>query len=285
MGIIGRAVDRVATRVATPLVALMSKNRTTANWAMSISDLSGRAAQAIHYNSWQTGSALQRTADIAGFKNYYKLVQAGGEKIGLTIEVISETGSIDNRFSWVNQPLRHRVENGRLHVRTAPGTDFWQGTDYGFRRDNGHCLLAEVSHDFSLTVRTEFYPQQQFDQCGLMVRGNSKNWIKASTEFKDARLSWLGSVVTNRGWSDWATIDVDSSVHLRWYRIQRRRQDFKIEYSDDGNLWHQLRISHLHRNFASLSVGIYACSPNKEGGVDPFEAIFDHFSLGDSEWV
>ncbi|MCX5750829.1 MAG: DUF1349 domain-containing protein [Candidatus Saganbacteria bacterium] len=282
MSIIGRAIDSAATRIATPTVSLMSKYRVTAKLALDISDLTARAAQAIHFTSWQAGSALQRTADIAGFKNYYKLAQARGTKIGAEIEVISETGRIDRRFFWVNQPLQHKVENGRLHVTTAPDTDLWQGTHYGFRRDNVHSLLTKVTHDFSLTVRTEFDPQKQYDQCGLIVRGNSRNWIKVSTEYEDQRHSRLGSVVTNLGWSDWATTDVDSSVRSRWYRIQRRGQDFKIEYSDDGKLWTQLRISHLCRNFNSLSVGIYACSPNEKGS---FEATFDHISLGNSSWA
>lgn len=204
----------------------------------------------------------------------------------MNISLITKTGKIANRFAWFNQQPWHKVNNGRLHVITDPNTDFWQGTYYGFRPDNGHCLLTEVTRDFSLTVRTGFSPRQQYDQCGLVVRADPGNWLKASTEYEDAHHSRLGSVVTNLGWSDWATTDVSSSVTSRWYRIQSRigsrLKDFLIEYSDDGNSWHQMRIAHLHSDFDSLSVGIYACSPKEKGG---FEAIFDSFSLGNSQWV
>ena len=206
--------------------------------------------------------------------------------------MITKAGRINNHFSWVNQQPWHKVDNGRLYVKTDPKTDLWQGTFYGFDPDpdNGHGLLTKVTHDFSMTVRTELFPKQQYDQCGLFVRGNSRNWIKASTEYEDKKLSRIGSVVTNRGWSDWATLDDTSGVTLRWYRIRSRIEsnlkDFIIEYSDAKNprndkSWHQLRIAHLHENFASLSIGIYACSPKEEGG---FEAIFDRFSLVNSDW-
>ena len=68
----------------------------------------------------------------------------------------------------------------------------------------------------------------------------------------------------------------------RWLEsILKKEKISDIEYSDDGNSWHQLRIARLHGNFATLNVGIYACSPNEKVG---FEAIFDRFSLVDSDW-
>lgn len=33
------------------------------------------------------------------------------------------------------------------------GTDFWQGTHYRFRADNGHALLAEAAGDCMLETR------------------------------------------------------------------------------------------------------------------------------------
>jgi hypothetical protein len=204
----------------------------------------------------------------------------------MRIKLLTNTGKINNPFIWFHKPPQHKVENGRLHVTTAPNTDFWQGTYYGFHPDSGHCLLTKVTEDFSLSVRTEFFPQKQYDQCGLIVRGDEKNWIKASTEYENNNHSRLGSVVTNNGWSDWATTDVSSNVQVRWYQIQSRLfsslKDFLIEYSDNGISWHQIRVAHLHGNFDSLSVGIYACSPNKTGG---FEAIFDNFALAGSQWI
>lgn len=186
---------------------------------------------------------------------------------------------IQEKFHWFNEP-RHSVENNKLIIQSSPDTDFWQKTHYGFQRDNGHCLLTKVQKDFSVTVRTEFEPENQYDQCGLIVRLNSENWIKMSTEYEDEEHSRLGSVVTNLAYSDWATIDIESKVKEMWYRIQNKENDFLLEYSFDNIRWHQMRIAHLYETFRSLSVGIYSCSPKDSS----FTAKFDNFLLTESHW-
>jgi regulation of enolase protein 1 (concanavalin A-like superfamily) len=99
-------------------------------------------------------------------------------------------------------------------------------------------------------------------------------------EYETEHHSRLGSVVTNLGYSDWATIDINTKINTMWYRIQSKKNDFSIEYSDDGFLWKQLRISHLHSKFNEIQVGIYACSPMKSS----FDVIFDNFVLGKTNW-
>ncbi len=188
-------------------------------------------------------------------------------------------GKVSKDYFWLNRP-EFEVKENRLHITTSADTDFWQRTHYGFRRDNGHCLLRKIQEDFSITVRTEFHPQAQYDQCGLMVRIDSENWIKASMEYETETHSRLGSVVTNLGYSDWATLDIRSKMDSMWYRIQSREHDFLVEYSHDGASWNQLRITHLLSDFEELSIGIYACSPGKGG----FVSIFDKLLVEESRW-
>lgn len=186
---------------------------------------------------------------------------------------------IHDNYYWYNKP-KFDIKKNRLHIITSPETDFWQNTHYNFQRDNGHCLLTKIEKDFSITVRAEFMPQKQYDQCGLMIRIDSQNWIKASVEYETKTHSRLGSVVTNFGYSDWATIDIHSEINSKWYRIQCKQNDFLIEYSDDGCKWKQLRIAHLLSDYKAMNVGIYACSPMESS----FEAIFDNFVLDESHW-
>lgn len=185
-------------------------------------------------------------------------------------------------FSWFNEPT-YQIDDGCLILSTSPDTDFWQRTHYGFRRDNGHCLLQPTSYDFCLTVKTEFDGKMQYDQCGLMIRVDSENWIKTSAEYEAANHLRLGSVVTNYGYSDWATLDIDNRNEPIWYRIQSKNSlaDFLIEYSFDHETWKQLRITHLHQAKDTVLVGIYACSPMQSS----FEAKFSELSLTKSAWV
>ena len=167
---------------------------------------------------------------------------------------------IPSGFHWHCEPSSWQCGSG-LQLVTDRETDFWQRTHYGFRRDNGHCLFMEFEGDFCVSTHVRFTPQTQYDQCGLMVRANAEQWIKLSTEYEDAQLSRLGSVVTNFGYSDWATQDVSSEERERWYRVTRKGNDFFLESADDGKDWRQLRVAHLHNAPQTLEVGPYACSP------------------------
>jgi uncharacterized protein len=186
---------------------------------------------------------------------------------------------IPDGFAWLNPPLQYRFEHG-LVVYPQAKSDFWQTTHYGFRNDNGHCLMTGITGDFSLETRVNFSPQHQYDQCGLVVRLDSQNWIKCSTEFEDEQVSRLGSVVTNLGFSDWATQDVSSALKAISYRISRKGSDFLIEHSTTGEAWQQMRIAHLHTVQEKVSAGIYACSPIAAG----FHCRFESIKIGESKW-
>ncbi|MBN1873018.1 MAG: DUF1349 domain-containing protein [Anaerolineae bacterium] len=168
--------------------------------------------------------------------------------------------TLPDPFYWFNEPQRYQLGTG-LEIFTDEKTDFWQNTHYGFQRDDGHCLLTRQTGDFCLMTHVEFRPQVQYDQCGLMVRVDSQNWIKISTEYEDETCSRLGSVVTNLGYSDWATQDISSSHKEMWYRISKNGNDFLLEHAYNGQDWHQLRIAHLHKASGQFEAGMYACSP------------------------
>ena len=190
-----------------------------------------------------------------------------------------DTSTLPDGFFWFNAPKRYFFDQG-LNLVTAAQTDFWQGTHYGFRRDDGHCLLTTVTGDFSLATAVEFTPQSQYDQCGLMVRVDSQNWIKCSVEYENPTLSRLGSVVTNLGFSDWATQDLTTGVTAMSYRLSRRGQDFQIEYALPGGAWQQMPIAHLPTVGDALQIGIYACSPVGED----FHCRFRTLEIGECQW-
>ncbi len=183
-------------------------------------------------------------------------------------------GQISDNYNWLNKP-DYSVTDGILTIQTSPGTDYWQRTHYGFQRDNAHALVREIAVDFVMCVRTQFHPHSQYDQCGLLVRADAENWLKCSVEYETSSHSRLGSVVTNNGYSDWATIDITEPLNTMYYRIRRDGSDFIVEYSRNGSNYHQQRIAHLHGDRQSLLAGIYACSPMQGS----FEAKFSDFTL------
>ena len=190
-----------------------------------------------------------------------------------------QQSTLPKPFYWFNEPTTYQLGAG-LEIYTDEKTDFWQNTHYGFQRDDGHCLLTRLAGDFSLMTHVEFRPQEIYDQCGLMVRVDRENWIKVSTEYENEKHSRLGSVVTNLGYSDWATQDISSTHTEMWYRISKNGPDFLLENSYDGQNWLQLRITHLHQVPEQLEAGVYACSPI---GKD-FWCRFNLLEISKNEW-
>jgi regulation of enolase protein 1 (concanavalin A-like superfamily) len=169
-----------------------------------------------------------------------------------------------DHFQWLHEPPHWEITD-TLQLTTAPDTDYWQRTHYGFQRDNGHFFATSVRGDFILSARFGSEPNAQYDQCGLLVRADSETWVKCSAEYETASHSRLGSVVTSHGYSDWATQDIAGAVAELWYRLRREGDDVFVDWSADGSDWRQMRVAHLHHCPAELLVGVYACSPTGPG--------------------
>ena len=182
---------------------------------------------------------------------------------------------------WIREADQSDVTDDRIIIYTQPKTDLWQRTYYGFQNDNAPVLQMKTSEKyFSFIVKTEFDSKARFDQCGIVVYLDSENWMKASIEYENEQYQRLGSVVTNHGYSDWATTDIDASVKSMWYRLSRRESDYCIECSTDGITFQQMRICHLWEGNKEISFGVYACSP-VEGS---FQAKFTNMQITECMW-
>lgn len=197
--------------------------------------------------------------------------------------------------AWLNQPQQFQLTEASLSLTTQAHTDLWQRSYYGFRNDNAPALLFDLHNNFTLSVKTDFNYQARFDQCGLLIYLNSENWFKASIEYETAELSRLGSVVTNNGYSDWATQDI-STIQTAAYRLSRRGPDFLIETALNHQAFRQMRIFHLHQlGETTLAMGksqpslatkqsvrcdLYACSPTQSS----FTAEFTETKLESCLW-
>lgn len=186
-----------------------------------------------------------------------------------------------NNLKWTREPQEYKIEDNQIEIITKPNTDLWQRTYYHFRNDNAPVLQMETSEKyFSFTVKTEFETNHRFDQCGIVMYLDSENWLKGSIEFENIRFQHLGSVVTNNGYSDWATTEISSNINSIWYRLSRRENDFCIECSYDGNLYQQMRICHMFKATENIKFGIYACSPENSS----FKAIFTDMEMSECKW-
>lgn len=186
-------------------------------------------------------------------------------------------------LTWTRKPKSCVVTQDRIEIVTEPHTDLWQRTYYHFRNDNAPVLQMDTEEKFfSFLVKTEFSESHhRFDQCGIVLYLDSENWLKGSVEYGNEDFQHLGSVVTNHGYSDWATTEIPAHVKSMWYRLSRREDDFCIECSKDGKAFHQMRICHLNEAAGKISFGIYACSPESSS----FRAVFTNMEVTDCRWM
>ena len=184
-------------------------------------------------------------------------------------------------LKWTREPEHYTVTENRIEIITEPHTDLWQRTYYHFRNDNAPVLQIETDEKyFSFAVRTEFESKHRYDQCGIVMYLDSENWLKASVEYENEEIQRLGAVVTNNGYSDWSSTDINASIKSMWFRLSRRDDDFCIENSTDGVNYHQMRICHMFHAAETVSFGIYACSAEDSF----FKSVFTDMEITDCKW-
>lgn len=185
-------------------------------------------------------------------------------------------------FKWTREPQNYIINNDKIEITTKPHTDLWQRTYYHFQNDNAPVFQMKTNEKFfSFVVKTNFRnSHQRFDQCGIVMYLDSDNWLKASVEYENDEFQHLGSVVTNNGYSDWATTAISADIKSMWYRLSRREDDYCIECSNDGVNFSQMRICHMYKGAGEIQFGIYACSPEDSS----FKAEFTDMELTDCKW-
>lgn len=65
-----------------------------------------------------------------------------------------------------------------------------------------------------------------------------------------------------------------------WYRLSRREKDFRIECSEDGIHFSQMRICHMWDAADEVRFGVYACSPEDSS----FKATFTEMEVTECRW-
>lgn len=186
------------------------------------------------------------------------------------------------QLNWTREPNSYIIHDNKIEIITKPYTDLWQRTYYHFRNDTAPVLQMSTDEKyFSFVVKTEFESHHRFDQCGVVMYLDSENWLKGSIEYENNEFQHLGSVVTNHGYSDWATTAIPASIKTMWYRLSRREDDFCIECSYDGIVFSQMRVCHIEAAKNDIQFGIYACSPENSS----FKATFTEMEMMECQWL
>lgn len=177
-----------------------------------------------------------------------------------------------SHMKWFNEPKKWSADGGKLSVTVDPGTDYWQVTHYGFKRDNGPFFYQEQEGDFEATVKITGQYKELFHQAGLMIRTDAQNWIKTGIEYVDG-VQNVSAVVTHDV-SDWSVVPRNDSPASIWLKLLRKGDFVQIEYSFDNVTFKMLRLAYFKPG-VKVQVGPVAAAPGKES----FQVVFEDFEV------
>jgi uncharacterized protein len=208
------------------------------------------------------------------------LTLAGAELLGrrplqdrrFAEEPPSSGSELIRHMKWLNAPAAATMAGSSLVVRARPKTDFWRKTFYRYITDNGHFLYLPIVGEFVFEARIDGQYAALYDQAGLMVRIDARNWVKCGTEFFDnARHA---SVVFTREFSDWSTMNDFATTGAVWWKVVRKGDSLETLCSADGKTFTSVRMGYLVPAVAA-DVGVMCAAP--EGGG--FQCVFDNLKL------
>ena len=199
------------------------------------------------------------------------------KKIKLTamICLLAVTGAFaqsNPAMKWFNQPSKWAGNAASLTFTVDPGTDYWQVTHYGFKRDNGPFYYQEMAGNFEASVKITGSYHELFHQAGLMVRIDEKNWIKTGIEYVEG-VQNVSAVVT-REVSDWSVVPRHDSPKSVWLKLLRKGDYVEIKYSFDGQKFDMLRLAYFPPN-VKAEIGMVAAAPGKLS----FPVTFENFKV------
>lgn len=178
-------------------------------------------------------------------------------------------------WEWLNRPNAWTSSDAKLEVTTDVDTDFWVTTHYGFVRDTGHALLREVGKQFRLTTTFSGEYREQYDQAGLLLRIDERNWIKTGIEYVDGER--MISAVATREYSDWSVVPLGHTSDPAGpvtVDLQREGDTVTIRYGLGGEADTLLRMAYFPPD-TRAQAGPMCASPDGKG----FTVHFTEFSL------
>ena len=174
-----------------------------------------------------------------------------------------------NGWTWLNEPAKWSVDGPAITLTTDADTDFWRITHHDVVRDTGHLLGAEAT-DFTLVATFAGDYRDQYDQAGIAIRLDERNWIKSGIELVDGHQQ-ISAVVT-RDYSDWSVAPVPDPASVT-IKAERAGDTVTITYGLDGAAPDTLlRQAYLAPGVAAKA-GIMPASPTGGGFTTTFATV------------
>ena len=176
------------------------------------------------------------------------------------------------KMQWFNEPEQWEIKNNTLTLSVTPQSDYWRISHYGFTVDDAPFYYTTYGGEFEAKVKISGDYKARFDQAGLMIRIDQKNYIKTGIEYVDGKYN-LSTVVTHEK-SDWSVVTLEKPVPYIWIKAIRKLDAVEIFYSFDDKSYVMMRNAWLNDN-TPVMIGLMAACPDGKG----FKATFENFKV------
>eukprot|EP01080_Neovahlkampfia_damariscottae_P004135 gene4135-7445_t len=175
--------------------------------------------------------------------------------------------NIDDNWQWDNdKPKNYKVKKDEIIITSSPKSDYWRKTHYGFIRHNGNFFYQKIKGNFKISIDFQGKYEELYDQAGLMLKINEKEWIKTGIEYVDG-IQKASVVVTNE-YSDWSVIPLQKPSEWFTIQLERKEETVQVTYSNDLKMSFDLLRMTFIRNVEEVNVGIFVASPTSEKGFE-----------------
>lgn len=176
------------------------------------------------------------------------------------------------KMQWFNEPEQWEIKNNTLTLSVTPQSDYWRISHYGFTVDDAPFYYTTYGGEFEAKVKISGDYKARFDQAGLMIRIDQKNYIKTGIEYVDGKYN-LSTVVTHEK-SDWSVVTLEKPIPYIWIKAIRKLDAVEIFYSFDDKSYVMMRNAWLNNN-TPVMIGLMAACPDGKG----FKATFENFKV------
>jgi uncharacterized protein len=211
---------------------------------------------------------LQRVLITAFFINALLLTLVkpsfGQKKETIKIE------AIPHLLKWENEPKSYFMDKTGLTIIAGEKTDMFRDPNVTYNTDNAPKLLFNADPDFVLTASIEHSFSNKWDGGAIVLKQDSRNWVKFCFERDYTGARRVVSVVTKNISDDCNSVQINSNKV--YYKVAKAGNVITLYYSLNGAKWFLVR----HFQFDTtqpLKVGFLAQSPTGKNCKVKFQNI------------
>jgi regulation of enolase protein 1 (concanavalin A-like superfamily) len=91
--------------------------------------------------------------------------------------------NIEQKFSWINEPLNWIFKDNRLIIQAQASSDFFIDEEGPSFRHSAPFLYTYAKSDFELTTKVDVDMRYNYDSGCIMIMLDMKNWAKLCYEY------------------------------------------------------------------------------------------------------